>query len=109
MAQLRKIELMHHIFGKCKGTHICKACKNLMNYRYRNKAYKKCLVYGSTSSEASDWAYKYEACGMFNKDWNGIPIIELKKRGAYTEKKEEEIHIDGQTNMFDKERGVDNG
>jgi hypothetical protein len=58
---------------------------------------RKCKVYGITSSEASDWANKYEACGMFNKEWNGNPIINLVKHSS--KKNNEEIHIDGQMSL----------
>ena len=97
MKALRKIDLMHQLFGK-KTMYKCKECNNLCSFRYRTKSLRKCKVYGITSSEASDWAYKYEACGMFNKEWNGNPIINLVKHSSKN-KKEEEPPIDGQISL----------
>ena len=100
MKTLRKIDLMHFCFGKetQHGQHICKECSNFCSFHYRTKRLKKCKVYGITSSEASDWANKYEACGMFNKEWNGNPIINLVKHSSKN-KKEEETPIDGQISL----------
>lgn len=77
----RKIELMHYQFGIEPGQ-ICRDCSNLNKYRYRDYNYYKCAVYGETNSEASDWRLKYQACGMFNKEWTGSPIINLLKHGS---------------------------
>ena len=96
---MKKIALMHHLFGRKGGLHICKECSNFESFRYHTKILKKCKVYGITQSEASDWANKYEACGMFNKEWNGHPIIHLKKHGSYTKKEEQQI--DGQVSFME--------
>ena len=95
MKTLRKIGLMHREFGKKSGTHICKECSNFIP-----GGYKKCKVYGVSASEATDWANSYEACGMFNKEWNGHPIIRLIKRGC-TRVQGEEKPIDGQVNFME--------
>lgn len=83
-ANPRKIDLMHLVFGKKsgKGQFICGECSNFIRYRYGNKFFRKCVVYGDTRSEASDWAKKYEACGMFNQEYNGRLIIELVKHNS---------------------------
>lgn len=73
---IRKIDLMHRTFGKCHG-HTCRECSNLVEGRYHNKTLRKCKVYGLTHSEASDWAKRWTACGMFNKHYTGGPIIHL--------------------------------
>lgn len=83
---VRKIELMHWYFGKAVG-HKCKECSNLITGQYHDMTLRKCAVYGLTHSEASDWALKYDACGMFNKKWNGHPIIRLVKGGSSAEAK----------------------
>ena len=70
---LRKQQLMYKQFGMCEG-HACGECSNLVE---GNWGHKKCKVYGNTSSEASDWAKRWLACGMFNKIYTGGPIIEL--------------------------------
>lgn len=75
---LRKIDLMHRHFGKCDG-HTCGECSNLTEGSW---GHRKCKVYGVTSSEASDWAKRWQACGMFNKPYTGGgPVIELVRRG----------------------------
>ena len=99
---LRKISLMHYLFGKASGFHICKECKHFEAFRYHTKNLKKCRVYGITASEASDWANKYEACGMFNKDWNGTPIIERARHRIFDKKEEEPI--DGQISLMEESK-----
>lgn len=71
---LRKIELMHRLFGKTEG-HTCRECCNLVEGRYHDRILRKCKVYGLTHSEASDWAKRWLACGMFNKPWDKEPVI----------------------------------
>lgn len=70
---LRKIDLMHQMLGKAEQ--LCKDCDHFLRERYRDKAYRKCEVYGATSSEASDWKAAYQACGLFNQPYNGPDII----------------------------------
>lgn len=71
---LRKIALMHRLFGVCDG-HACRDCSNLVNGRYHDRILTKCKVYGLTHSEASDWAGRWQACGMFNKPWDKQPVM----------------------------------
>lgn len=78
----RKIEAMHLKFG-CKENEKCKDCCHFDRYHYRTQSFSKCDVYGITSSTASDWNGRNVACGMFNKEYNGIEIIELVKRGTF--------------------------
>ena len=82
MSRLRKIELMHHTFGKGPEGCRCGQCSNFKRHFYHTRYYSKCKVYGETHSEASDWAQKHIACGMFNKEWAGNPIINLVRKGA---------------------------
>lgn len=89
---LRKIELMHRQFGVVAGK-TCGECSNLTVHRY-DKLYRKCKIYGETSSEASDWAMRWKACGMFNKEYTGGPIMRLVVRTA---NKQPEKPLDGQT------------
>lgn len=77
--QLRKIELMHHIFGEIPE-HKCGECSNLRQYHYNRRGYRKCKVYGDTRSVASDWSKKYTACGCFNCEYADRNIIELEVR-----------------------------
>ena len=95
---IRKIDLMHHLFGKAAGMHICKECSNFAVGRYHSKFLKKCKVYGLTHSEASDWANKYEACGMFNKEYDGVPIIQYVKHNRL----KQEEQIEGQLSFIEE-------
>lgn len=83
MKTLRKLELMHAQFGRCEG-HTCGECRNLRSIRYRGMSLRKCAVYGLTHSEASDWAKRWTACGMFGKEYAGPPVIESVRR-VYTD------------------------
>ena len=76
---IRKIDLMHRIFGKCEG-HTCRECSNLAEGVYHSKTLRKCKVYGMTHSEASDWAKRWLACGQFNKPWYRGPVMQLVRR-----------------------------
>ena len=80
MMALRKLALMHQKFGRCEG-HICGECSNLISGCYRGRILRKCTIYGVTHSEASDWAKRWYACGLFNGTYTGRPIIELVKPG----------------------------
>lgn len=89
---VRKIERMHELFGTCSGQK-CKDCEHL--YGGVNN-YRKCLIYGNTRSEATDWALKYDACGLWNKPYKAeIPIVKLQRSDG-----KEESQIDGQMELF---------
>lgn len=69
---VKKIEEMHMRFGKRDG--LCKNCSNFRHYTYHMKAYSKCRVYGISLSAATDWNGRNQACGLFDKDYNGPEI-----------------------------------
>lgn len=71
---IRKIDLMHRIFGVSEGS-TCRECSNLLKGRYHDRILTKCKVYGLTHSEASDWAGRWQACGMFNRAWEKQPVM----------------------------------
>lgn len=77
MMTIKKIDRMRKLFGVCKG-HTCKECSNYTRIRYRGKMLRKCQVYGLTHSEASDWTGRWAACGMYNKEYSGRPVIEVR-------------------------------
>lgn len=103
---LRKIDLMHHEFGRYES-HICAECENIVTIWYRDKKIRKCKVYGVTHSEASDWTKRWTACGMFNKTYNGRPIIKLVRKcsSAANEPLKEQVSFDAIT----KRKGEKNG
>ena len=94
---LRKIALMYKLFGKCYG-HTCRECSNLLKGRYHDCILTKCKVYGLTHSEASDWAGRWQACGMFNRTWDKQPVI----REVVPERKQKEADntpLEGQISL----------
>lgn len=96
MNVVRKLELMHRQFGKTPGK-TCGTCSNLSAHFY-DKTYYKCRVYGSSASEATDWAKRWEACGCYNKDWSGGKIKELVKHAP---RKEPRSEIEGQISLLE--------
>lgn len=74
MMALRKIELMHHLYGQIEDKK-CSECCHLQSGRYHDTILHKCELYGLTHSEASDWRLKYTACGLFNKETDVRNVI----------------------------------
>ena len=72
---IRKIDLMHREFGFSPGNK-CKTCSNLVSHLY-DKRYYKCVLYGESCSEATDWVLKWDACGKYNQEYDGIRIVKL--------------------------------
>ena len=92
---LFKSERMRALFGKHEGA-TCKSCGYYREYMYRGKIYRKCAIYGITNSEASDWAGRNEACGLYpDRPYHGdVDIINMLG-------KEPEEPLPGQTTIFD--------
>ena len=94
---LRKIDLMHRIFGVSDG-HTCRECSNFVKGKYHDCTLCKCQVYGMTHSKATDWAGRWQACGAFNRTLNRQPVV----REVRPERKRKEANdtlIDGQIMM----------
>ena len=94
---LRKLDLMHRFFGVSDG-HTCRECSNFTRGKIHSKTLHKCTVYGVTSSEATDWAGRWIACGVFNQTVNRKPIM----REVIPERKRKEVDntpIDGQISL----------
>lgn len=72
---LRKIDLMHSMFGEIPDKK-CKDCSNLEVHFY-SRRYYKCKCYSTSCSQASDWKVGNIACGLFNKEYNGTPVVRL--------------------------------
>lgn len=94
---IRKIALMHKLFGKRYG-HTCRECGNLVKGRYHDRILTKCKVYGLTHSEASDWAGRWQACGMFNQPWDKQPVIK-KVRPERKQKEADTTPLEGQMSL----------
>ena len=97
MMAIRKIALMHKLFGKRYG-HACRECSNLVKGRYHDRILTKCKVYGLTHSEASDWAGKWQACGMFNQPWDKQPVIR-EVRPERKQKETDNTPLEGQMSL----------
>lgn len=91
---VRKINLMHRMFG-INQDRKCGDCDHFVEYNYRTKHLKKCECYGCTRSEASDWAKKWQACGLYNKPYDGTDIIRM-----VCPKKEPAEPLPNQINLF---------
>lgn len=95
---VRKIELMYSLFGRNEDGK-CKDCQHYTKYKYHDKHYRKCEVYGITNSEASDWTGKYTACGLYpDKPYNGDrEVIKISRS-----RKQPEQQIKGQMSLFER-------
>ena len=97
---IRKIDLMHRMFGKCEG-HKCGECSNMVEHQY-DKVYRKCTVYGVSSSEATDWAKRWTACGMFNREYRFGEVVRLVGRAG--KEKGPEEPMEGQYSFYDENK-----
>ena len=61
--RMKRIQLMHNKFGTHPGEH-CGNCMQLSENICSNK-YFKCQLYGVSASAATDWRYRWPACGKF--------------------------------------------
>lgn len=87
----KKIETMYDFFGHCEDKDaICKNCEHLCSYTANRKWYK-CECYGKSSSDATDWRIGWLACGLFNKPYDGKPVMLCKQR-----KRKKDGQIEGQ-------------
>ena len=96
----RKIGRMHGKFGVSRD-HKCGECENLVGCDRGSKRVYKCLVYGDSHSESTDWRLSYQACGMFNQKWNGnrmIDVLNAEERGL-----PEDYECEGQLSLFDED------
>ena len=90
---LRKIDAMHYYYG-----HGCGKCGNCPHFRAKvfDRTYHKCLVYGDSNSEATDWRKGYPACGLIDKPF---PEDETRIVTRIIAKVREETPIPGQVQM----------
>lgn len=96
---LRKIDAMHHYYGFGVGR--CENCPHFIR-KVWDRAYCKCLVYGTSNAESTDWRKNYTACGLIDKPF---PAGETRVVDRITAGKQEEKPIEGQISMFGEERG----
>lgn len=68
----RKIDAMHMHFGVCEGKQ-CADCLFLVTKTY-DRRYYKCEIYGDSNSVATDWAKRWDACGLIDDPDGSIPF-----------------------------------
>lgn len=92
----RKLAAMHKEHGRAYG-YKCVDCPWLSRVQGHTKGYYKCAAYGRSSSEATDWAKSWDACGLIDKSIDGLtPMVERLKH----EKRFVDKPIKGQLDMF---------
>ena len=91
---VKKILLMHEMFGMAPGT-----CKQCYNFIPANGGYSKCRIYGVSHSEATDWNNRFPACGKKNQYYGGGPVYKL-----VTPEKKDDV-CPGQISLFDMKEG----
>lgn len=92
---LRKIDAMHHYYGF--GVGICANCPHFAKKRY-DRTYHKCLVYGDSNGEATDWRCGYPACGLIDKPF---PEDEIRIVKRIFRNKNDNEPVPGQISIFD--------
>ena len=87
---LRKIDVMYRHYGFGVGR--CESCPHFKKKTF-DRTYHKCLVYGESNSEATDWRKSWDACGLIDK-----PFPEKDQRivNLVAAKREDEKPIPGQ-------------
>lgn len=96
---VRKIDLMHRLYGTDNGT--CGDCCHILEFRYHDRMLRKCGVYGMTYSDASDWAKRWQACGLFNQDTNCENVIAMVRRESKKAEPPMQTVLDGQIRLED--------
>ena len=75
----KRIAEMHKRFGIYRGIK-CGGCCNCASHT-RDRTYYKCLVYGISAAESTDWRVSYTACGHYGKphDPRAKTIVDVLK------------------------------
>jgi len=64
-----------------------------------DKTYRKCIAYGDSCSEATDWNANFEGCGLFNKPFDAekrrplVEVLKSRSRGRDFEIDEGQIRL----------------
>ena len=92
---MKPIDIMHREFGIHSPPEKCKTCSNLI-MNQRNRRWYKCSVWGESCCEVSDWRLKWDACGMYNKEYDWIPVKDYMKHRPW---KTEDVQVEGQMEL----------
>ena len=95
---IKKIDKMHILYGTADGN--CKDCNRLKCYRIgdRQRRVYKCLNYGESNAESTDWRLYYQCCGKKNQECE-VQAINIRI------KKETIPQIEGQLKISDYMEG----
>lgn len=102
MGIVRKIDAMHRLYG-C-GVGKCRDCPHIIRKTW-NRTYYKCLVYGDSNSEATDWRASYPACGLIDKPF---PEDEIRVVKRLNYERDSEV-LPGQISMDELMKGWSDG
>lgn len=94
----RKIAAMHKEYGKAYGLK-CDGCPSLVCRVFPSfRRVYKCVSYGASKSDSTDWARSWPACGLHGKpvDKDRTPLLERLKRAKRPDNKP----VEGQISMF---------
>lgn len=91
---LRKIDAMHYYYGRGVGR--CEDCPHFIKHVW-DRNYYKCLVYGASNAESTDWRKSWPACGLIDKPFPGG---DTRVVARITADRQTEMPIDGQLDMF---------
>jgi len=93
---MEKIERMYSAYGKSMSGR-CGDCPHFLEGYYHDRKYFKCLAYGLSHSEATDWRKKWSACGLIGKP---LPVGErpVKERISHVKRGKPET-LEGQLTM----------
>lgn len=100
MSKLKKkpIELMHLYFGVKGGIHCCGTCCNLLTLKKGQRTVRKCKAFGVTSSASSDFAKRWDACGLYGEEVFSPAISDTARKmfrriGVYDEVMQNQIEL----------------
>lgn len=79
MKSADRINKMYALFGELPDK-MCEECSNLVKISAYGEIHRKCKVYGVGNSQSSDWRKKYTACGMYNREYNGVNANRIQMR-----------------------------
>lgn len=94
----RKIVAMHKEYGRAHG-HRCRECPHLHVVELRSgRRYFKCAAYGDSSASSTDWAQRWEACGLFGRELERghIPLLDRLKHQS----RPDNTPVKGQLDMW---------
>lgn len=91
-----KINAMYSVYGKGSGR--CGDCPHFLEGYYHDRKYFKCVAYGLSHSEATDWRKKWSACGLIGKP---LPVGDRPVKERFMGRKRDDQPLPGQMDIDD--------